>query len=60
MACPRVDCGGVDKLIVAQLSRGVPRSQCRGSVEACSGVDGGYRRAEEFPGDDVAGVDNLL
>ena len=35
--------------------------QCRGSAEVCSGVDeeGAYR-AEAFPGDNVADVDNLL
>ena len=53
-------CWGVDSLFLAQLSRGVPRYRCRGSVEACPGVDVGERRAEAFTGDDVADVGNLF
>ena len=60
MTCPGVDVRGVDSLFYSQISRGVPRYRCKGSVEAYPGVNVGGRRAEAFPGDGVAGVDNLL
>ena len=56
----RFGCRGVDSLVYAQLSRGLTRYRCGGSVEACSGFDVGKRREGAFSGDDVAGVDNLL
>ena len=51
-ACPGVYVWNVDQ------RRAKVRCRCR--CRACLGVDGGELRAEAFPGDDVAGVDNVL
>ena len=58
MACPGVDVGLLTASFKLNFAEAYPDIDVRESVKACPGA--GERRAEMLPGDDIAGVDNLL